>query len=330
MSAEFNALFPMPTGGRNADDMGMPPPRETPPQGHSMQPTPRNFEGPFKATPKEQLMGELMDPSFYKNEREHCAAREITELRRELAAANAALAEKDAKLAEMTARAVSLVWHLPPETLNTDVQKWRDEALVHARQHETALATATAQLEAAEKEVEQSHREFEAMQIVARDAMKERDATTAELGRFREMAALAHAGHALYHDDGKLQDTREHPWIDWREDSATTIQAKLAERLIKNHREELVEAGIIRAAAQPVATQAQREQYRVDVARKAVASGSDNSEHYQQLIAHVDANARRHPRYGPCDGLGDNGSCSECDRLSSLNPATPAQGEGKL
>ena len=33
-----------------------------------------------------------------------------------------------AELEEMTARATSLVLHLPPETLAGDVQRWRDEA----------------------------------------------------------------------------------------------------------------------------------------------------------------------------------------------------------
>ena len=32
------------------------------------------------------------------------------------------------ELAEMTARAVSLALHLPPDTLAGDVQRWRDEA----------------------------------------------------------------------------------------------------------------------------------------------------------------------------------------------------------
>jgi hypothetical protein len=31
------------------------------------------------------------------------------------------------ELEEMTARAISLVWYLPPETLAEDVQRWRDE-----------------------------------------------------------------------------------------------------------------------------------------------------------------------------------------------------------
>lgn len=38
-------------------------------------------------------------------------------------------------------------------------------------------------------------------------------------------------------------------------------------------------------------------------------------DHYQSLIQHIEANAKRHPHYGPCDGLGEGGSCSECDKL---------------
>ena len=37
--------------------------------------------------------------------------------------------------------------------------------------------------------------------------------------------------------------------------------------------------------------------------------------HYDSLIAHIEANSSRHPWYGPCDAMGDNGSCYECDKI---------------
>ena len=47
-------------------------------------------------------------------------------------------------------------------------------------------------------------------------------------------------------------------------------------------------------------------------------------QHYESLIKHVEANSLRHPWYGPCDGLGSNGSCSECDNLLKQNaPSDP-------
>lgn len=41
----------------------------------------------------------------------------------------------------------------------------------------------------------------------------------------------------------------------------------------------------------------------------------EKTAHYNRLLAHVSANANRHSWYGPCDGYGPNGSCSECDRM---------------
>ncbi len=40
-----------------------------------------------------------------------------------------------------------------------------------------------------------------------------------------------------------------------------------------------------------------------------------NYEHYRGMQRHIDANASRHPLYGPCDGNGLDGSCSACDDL---------------
>lgn len=61
---------------------------------------------------------------------------------------------------------------------------------------------------------------------------------------------------------------------------------------------------------------------------KSVTSTSAGLEekHYRELMKHVTANAARHPQYGPCDGLGKDGSCSECDRLSA-QPTKPEEGE---
>lgn len=54
----------------------------------------------------------------------------------------------------------------------------------------------------------------------------------------RIMCAIAHAGLALYYDDGELQDSREHPWIDWKRDPVADIERKLHERLCRRMRAE--------------------------------------------------------------------------------------------
>lgn len=46
----------------------------------------------------------------------------------------------------------------------------------------------------------------------------------------RIMVAYAHAGMGLYTDDGELQDTTRHPFIDWKRDPIDEIQRKIAER----------------------------------------------------------------------------------------------------
>ncbi len=74
------------------------------------------------------------------------------------------------------------------------------------------------------------------------DLLKEND-------ELRTMLAVAHCGgsHQLYHDDGELQDTRAHPFIDWRRDSIDEIQRKLLERLINSPEgEQLIKDGILR------------------------------------------------------------------------------------
>jgi hypothetical protein len=46
--------------------------------------------------------------------------------------------------------------------------------------------------------------------------------------------------------------------------------------------------------------------------------------HRDALVKHLDAMARRlHPDYGPCDGLADDGSCSECVREIERLRAAP-------
>lgn len=50
--------------------------------------------------------------------------------------------------------------------------------------------------------------------------------------QLRIMCALAHAGIHLYSDDGELQDSRTHPFIDWKRDSVEEIQEKLLQRTI--------------------------------------------------------------------------------------------------
>ncbi len=56
--------------------------------------------------------------------------------------------------------------------------------------------------------------------------------------QFRIMLALAHAGLSLYSDDGELQDSRAHPWIDWKRDSCEDIQQKLLERTLNELKED--------------------------------------------------------------------------------------------
>jgi hypothetical protein len=64
------------------------------------------------------------------------------------------------------------------------------------------------------------------------------DQTTADLLRenqqLRTMCAVAHAGSALYKDDGELQDSRAIPFIDWRRDSVDEIRRKLGERATRS------------------------------------------------------------------------------------------------
>ena len=60
----------------------------------------------------------------------------------------------------------------------------------------------------------------------------------------RIMCAIAHAGLALYHDDGELQDNREHPYIDWKRDPVRRINEALAERAMLRMRAESMRRGI--------------------------------------------------------------------------------------
>jgi hypothetical protein len=76
--------------------------------------------------------------------------------------------------------------------------------------------------------------------LAARSVTKEELATLRTENReLRIMCAIAHCGLALYHDDGELQDSREYPWIDWKRDSVSEIEAKLHERAIRRMRAEM-------------------------------------------------------------------------------------------
>jgi hypothetical protein len=46
----------------------------------------------------------------------------------------------------------------------------------------------------------------------------------------RELLAYAYAGASLYTDDGELQDSRRHPFIDFLRDSPDDIAAKMRQR----------------------------------------------------------------------------------------------------
>ena len=48
--------------------------------------------------------------------------------------------------------------------------------------------------------------------------------------QLRRMLAVRIGGSGLYRDDGELQDASQHPFIDFKRDSADEIQAKLIER----------------------------------------------------------------------------------------------------
>jgi hypothetical protein len=64
------------------------------------------------------------------------------QLERELAKARKQRDTLKSELDEMTARAISLSMHLPPQTLAGDVQKWRDEALEKMNSLQRELAEA--------------------------------------------------------------------------------------------------------------------------------------------------------------------------------------------
>lgn len=81
--------------------------------------------------------------------------------------------------------------------------------------------------------------------LAAKSVTKEELATLRTENReLRIMCAIAHCGLALYHDDGELQDSREHPWIDWKRDSVADIEAKLHERAARRMRSESEKRGI--------------------------------------------------------------------------------------
>lgn len=49
----------------------------------------------------------------------------------------------------------------------------------------------------------------------------------------RRLLALSYSGHLLYGDDGELQDSTAHPFIDFKRDDPTVIAAKMVERAAK-------------------------------------------------------------------------------------------------
>jgi hypothetical protein len=46
----------------------------------------------------------------------------------------------------------------------------------------------------------------------------------------RKMLAWTYSGFSLYCDDGELQDSREHPFIDFKRDSIQDLQSKMEQR----------------------------------------------------------------------------------------------------
>ena len=52
------------------------------------------------------------------------------------------------------------------------------------------------------------------------------------------MLAWSYSGHHLYCDDGELQDSQEHPFIDFKRDTIAELKDKMEQRgLNKLHRE---------------------------------------------------------------------------------------------
>ena len=46
----------------------------------------------------------------------------------------------------------------------------------------------------------------------------------------RRMLAWSYSGHHLYCDDGELQDSQEHPFIDFKRDTIAELKRKMEER----------------------------------------------------------------------------------------------------
>jgi hypothetical protein len=80
------------------------------------------------------------------------------------------------ELDEMTARAISLSMHLPPQTLAGDIQKWRDEALEEMNSLQRELAEARELFSKSLKERESTEKEVDAMLERVIAAEKQRDA----------------------------------------------------------------------------------------------------------------------------------------------------------
>lgn len=79
--------------------------------------------------------------------------------------------------------------------------------------------------------------------VAERDAMRAGQSLfKAGESLLREMLAYRVAGVHLYRDDGELQDSTEHPWIDFRRDTPTEIQSKLRKRAMAKYQRSIDDA----------------------------------------------------------------------------------------
>lgn len=112
------------------------------------------------------------------------------------------------------------------------------KAWTRAETAEASVATLNANVVRLLKERDDA-RDAQLMATQAADSWKEsakaleaqRDKLGEDSKELRRMVAFAHTNGRLYFDDGELQDTTAHPFIDWKRDSIEEIKEKLAERL---------------------------------------------------------------------------------------------------
>ncbi len=62
--------------------------------------------------------------------------------------------------------------------------------------------------------------------------MHEANRLKEENTKLRALLALAYSGPSIYADDGELQDTSKHPFIDYKRDSVELIAFKFQQRSI--------------------------------------------------------------------------------------------------